>query len=153
MPATARRLLMAATAAVISLSGAAAAAEAKPKPPQPIQCGNVWTTVPAPVAPSGSETWLTASDAKLTPSGPEVWTVGSYRYGPAFAQRWDGSKMVNYGVPLAPADVAVAGHNDVWVAGGVYSETGVNHEAPVVAHFDGTTWTTTRLPDASDLVG
>lgn len=103
--------------------------------------GEIWRDYPAPSV-HGALSAVAADD---------VFAVGSGGAQPA-VERWDGEKWTPMDVPDVelPGGEASAGFDDVlarsaddvWAAGGVHWKDAdeKNHERPLLAHFDGKSW-------------
>lgn len=117
------------------------------------------TTLPSPTwvsvtgaggvpSPGQVETALTGVDV-LTAS--DVWAVGYYDDGSGqqpLALHWDGSTWSNSPVPGIGVlrKVRAVAPDNVWAAGAYYN-AGKRHTETLVAHFDGTAWTTVTSAD------
>ena len=88
-------------------------------------------------------------------TGPQdVWVVGSHVVGgvsTAYAERWDGAAWTVQDLHLPPGptsisslyDVTAFGPDDVWAVGTWMGDD------PLIRHWDGTTWSAERAPDAA----
>lgn len=103
--------------------------------------GEIWRDYPAPAA----------HNALSAVSPDDVFAVGGDSGQPG-VERWDGEKWNPMEVPEVDLpggeasavfeDVFARSTDDVWAAGGVSWKDGdeVNHERPLLAHFDGDAW-------------
>lgn len=86
-------------------------------------------------------------------SNTDVWVVGSrdprYRHGPLI-EHWDGTRwrVVDFSFPLNTRldSISELSPSDVWVGGEYSPETSTNAVLPVLAHFDGMTWSDVPTP-------
>jgi VCBS repeat protein len=101
-------------------------------------------------APGVIDTVLTGIDVQ---SASDVWAVGYYFDGSAdrpLALHWDGSTWSNSPIPGTGLlrKVRAAGPGNVWAAGTYYNASLQNYQT-LVAHFDGTAWTTVVSADSA----
>lgn len=117
--------------------------------------GTRWRTVPHP-ADSRPDAFLDDVTA-LSPT--DVWAVGTQDVGGKLApliMHWDGAKWSDVPAPAGTgparlADISGTGPRDVWAVGAKAPEGGGSGSVPMVAHWDGTSWTeATGLPDLGD---
>lgn len=111
--------------------------------------GSAWTKVAQPVPPytGGAQLFGVAA---LSPT--DAWAVGQWQGEPLFLH-WDGSSWSivagpspYYGGGLAA--VAAASPTDIWAVGTESTIVGGNYvHRPLMAHWDGSTWTQVAGPD------
>lgn len=111
------------------------------------RAGGTWQSVPDP--PSAS--WI--SGIRILGPG-RVWATGTVPTGPQFgdsyAARWDGTSwhelpVYDGGLYEGFVDVAPVSGDDVWAVGTARGIGTVSPLVPVLAHWDGTTWTKTPM--------
>jgi hypothetical protein len=109
-------------------------------------------------APGTIDTVLTGVDVL---SASDVWAVGYYSDGSAdqpLALHWDGSTWSNSPIPGAGMlrKVTAIAPDNVWAAGTYYNPTAQLYQT-LLAHFDGTAWTTMVSANApksdSEIIG
>ena len=111
-----------------------------------------WRAVSAiPASSQGCDATKATADLAVAKAG-EVWVVGTGRAANStqsciMAQRWNGSAWQSFAPPaIAGASleaVSVRAGNDVWAVGDTIThdqQSGVDFEASLVLHWNGTTW-------------
>ncbi|MEU6239442.1 hypothetical protein ABZ885_41595, partial [Kitasatospora sp. NPDC047058] len=111
--------------------------------------GTAWHRLEAPAIDGD---WWLNSVTEITPD--DVWAVGATRYpdDKPVLLHYDGRAWKRVDAPAFTGlygeyqSVAAGGHGDVWVVGrAVLADKDRGH--PLVAHFDGRTWTTVAVPE------
>ncbi|BCJ27379.1 hypothetical protein [Actinocatenispora sera] len=116
-----------------------------------------WTTVP--LAPSSDPNETSAQpNAVVSVSPTDAWAVGAQRTSDggavgALVEHWDGTAWDTVPNPAASTDgaqlmkVQAVSARDIWAAG--FAGGGSSPWAPLVEHYDGTSWTRVDVPAAS----
>jgi hypothetical protein len=114
--------------------------------------GTEWTKVP--MTSSGGARSSASLYSVSASSSSDVWVVGQYRSERSLplqplAEHWDGKSWTV--VPLAPgsgdgslAGVSAVSPTDAWAVGDLIRKPGTQSR-PVVAHWNGSSWTTVRM--------
>jgi hypothetical protein len=114
--------------------------------------GTAWTASPSPTPPGGADFGLAVS--AISPD--DVWAVGDSALQVTRAAHWDGTAWSIVTTPslhdgINPLNlltgVTAVGSNDVWASGYEGNVNNQNFAQPYMLHWDGSTWSLTKLPN------
>jgi hypothetical protein len=115
--------------------------------------GTAWTVVRSARDPGGRfmpEAIGRSADGKAWVAGRAV--PGSIKTSVPAVQSWNGTAWVQETLPAMGVgeldSISVLAANDIWAAGTLYPTSATTPEAPLVVHFDGTSWQRVTVPGA-----